>query len=369
MTDTEKYIIDISNIISNIEKNTIDNINENIIDIEKKINKTIFSYSNNNVIVNDSFQFDQELLKPTFIFQSGLPGNSFAFFLAKNVGLNSTVLKRAKKYLGNRQKQLEKSITTLQKNKKEYEKLLLESRKEILKAEKIQEEYQTQKEKIGTQKEKIISDAKLKASEIVNSASTLVETTIRELKEAKKLELDIKKEFKVEQERLLKEARTIKLEEAVKNIDAKTVDVLSIGDSVGMIDNTGIGIVLEADNNKTVALVSCNGIKFRLPYSQLYLRKNNAKIEKPKSIPLKLDVDTKLDLRGYRVDEALQEVEKFISQALQGNANYISIIHGKGTGILREAIHNYLKTFSEIKNFRLGETFEGGSGATFVYFY
>ena len=135
-----------------------------------------------------------------------------------------------------------------------------------------------------------------------------------------------------------------------------------------MVGSNTAGSVLEADNKEKIALVSFNGLKFRLPFDQLYLTKKKELPVERKVIPLKLDVKTKLDLRGYRAEEALTEVDKFISDAIHGNVDCVSIIHGHGLGILREVIHNYLKTFSAIKSFRLGERYEGGSGATFVYF-
>jgi DNA mismatch repair protein MutS2 len=240
--------------------------------------------TNENVIQNDSFEFDEQQLKPTYVFQSGLPGNSFAFFLAKTVGLSPIVLKRAKKYLGKRQKQLEKSIMTLQKHKKEYEKLILEHRQELLLMEKTKEEYISKKQTFNEKKNKIIDDAKLEAAQILTQANALVENTIRELKEVnknnnwqmpivKKTKLDIKKEFKKQKELIEKEALLIKKKEFTKNQNIQLATELFSNDIVGMLENNSEGIVLEADNIKKIALVIFNGLKFRLPYNQLYLKK------------------------------------------------------------------------------------------------
>ena len=360
-------MIDIEKNIAIIEKNAVAK-EKNISEIEKAISELEKSLENANVIQNGSFEFDEKQLRPTFVFKEGLPGNSFAFFLAKEVGLSSLVLSRAKQHLGGRQKQLEKSISVLQNHKKEYDSLILECRKEQINIEKIKKEYENKKKELTNKKEKIINDAKLEADKILSSAAMVVETTIKELRETKKNELDIKKEFKAEQERLSKEAARIKTEQVVKNKDVIIAEVLAVNDVVGMLDSSGEGVVLESNDIEKTALVAFNGLKFRLPYSQLYLKENKKQTKKIKIAPIKLDVRTKLDLRGYRVEEALQETEKFIYQALQRNAFDVSIIHGKGTGVLREVIHNYLKTIPEIKSFRLGEQYEGGSGATFVYF-
>jgi DNA mismatch repair protein MutS2 len=326
------------------------------------------NHTKNKVIQNDSFEFDADELRPTFIFKEGLPGNSFAFFLAKNVGLSSLVIKRAKKYLGNRHKQLERSISTLQAHKKEYESLVLESRRQLLETEKIKENYRQQQNKITESKNKIINNAKIEAEKILKNATEFVENTIKELKTAKKNELEIIRQFKNKKQEIANETAEIKRLEATIKDDLQLAIHLEVNDIVGMVGNNSAGMVLEADNKEKIALVSFNGLKFRLPFDQLYLTtKKNLPVER-KVVPLKLDVQTKLDLRGYRVEEALKEVDKFISEAIHGNVDFVSIIHGKGTGVLREVIHNYLKTFSVIKSFRLGEIYEGGSGATFVYF-
>ncbi|MCL2039210.1 MAG: Smr/MutS family protein [Bacteroidetes bacterium] len=322
---------------------------------------------NNAVIQNDSFEFDAKELKPTFVFKEGLPGNSFAFYLAKNVGFSPLLLNRAKKYLGNKHKQLERSIASLHKHKKEYEHLVLECRRQLLEAEKVKENYNNQQNKITESKNKIINDAKLEAEKILKNATDLVENTLKELKNAKKNDLEATRQFKEAKRTLAAETSEIQHAEATKKDNLQLAEHLEFNDTVGMVGNNRVGVVLEADNKDKIALVSFNGLKFRLPFHQLYLTKKVIQQAK-KAIPLKLDVNTKLDLRGYRAEEALQEVDKFISDAIHGSVDFVSIIHGKGTGVLREVIHNYLKTFTAIKSFRLGEIYEGGSGATFVYF-
>jgi len=335
---------------------------------QSSLKNYIINYRKNNIIQNDSFEFDDKELKPTFVFQEGMPGNSFAFFLAKTIGFSLLLLKRAKKYLSRKHQQSEKVIISLQKHKKEYEKLILECRSEQIKLNNEREQYEQKKKELTTKKEKIIAEAKLEADKIIKSASTLVDNTIKELKEAKRKEAEIKKEFKTEKERISKEVTRIRTEQVIKEKNFTIVENLSINDIVGMIDSNVDGIVLEANNIEKIALVIFNGLKFRLPYSQLYLKENKKEIKTTRIVPLNLSVETKLDLRGCRVEEALGLVEKFISQALYGNAIYASIIHGKGTGVLRDVIHNYLKSVTEVKSFRLGEQYEGGSGATFISF-
>jgi DNA mismatch repair protein MutS2 len=339
-------------------KNKLENNNE--LENKNEINK------NRGVIENCSFEFDETALKPTYNFLSGIPGNSYAFFLAKNVGLSNRVINRSKKYLGNRQKQLERSISVLQKFKKETEDIIKESRAEKLKYEGMRKDYENRKKEFVEKKKSLLDEAKLEANEILQKANALVENTIRDLREEKKSITEAKTEFVKQQKEIEAEAKMIKTQKQQLNLNIEIAENLKPDDTVGMLDSPEIGIVLDADNDNKTALVEFNGMKFRLPFSQLYL-KEKPTVRKSSTVELKLDVKIKLDLRGFRADEALNETTNFISQAIMGNADYITIIHGKGTGALRLAIHELLKQTNGVKSFRLGEIFEGGSGVTVAY--
>ena len=323
--------------------------------------------NNQTAIENGSFEFDETALKPTYNFLTGIPGNSYAFFLAKNVGLSSRVINRSKKYLGNRQKQLERSISILQKFRKETEDIIKESRAEKLKYEGMKKDYENRKKELIEKKKSLIEEAKLEANEILQKANALVKNTIRELREEKKSMMEVKAEFVKQQKEIETEAKMIKTQKQQVDLNVEIAENLKPDDTVGMLDSAEIGIVIEADNDNKTALVEFNGMKFRLPFSQLYLKEKPLTVRKSSSVEIKLDVKTKLDLRGFRAEEALNETTNFIAQAIMGNADYVTIIHGKGTGALRLAIHELLKQTTGIKSFRLGEIFEGGSGITVAY--
>jgi DNA mismatch repair protein MutS2 len=335
---------------------------------EEKLNENSEKESKKaGVIENASFEFDEKILKPTYNFLAGIPGNSYAFFLAKNVGLSKKVVERSKKYLGNRQKELEKSIATLQNFKQETEEIIKEARSEKLKYEGMKKDYENRKSEFIDKKKQLIEDAKVEANAILQKANALIENTIKEIREEKRSIAEVKNEFAKQQKELENEVAKIKIKQKnpIENIEFATE--LFPNDAVGMLESAEIGIVIEADNIAKTALVEFNGMKFRLPFSQLYMKERPKNLVKKTIIPLNLNVKTRLDLRGFRAEAALQEVENFIAEAIMGNADYITIIHGKGTGALRVAIHQELKHLSGVKNFRLGEIVEGGSGVTIAY--
>jgi len=331
------------------------------------------NHSNRNsqlaVIKNGSFEFDTVGLKPTYNFLSGVPGNSYAFFLARNVGLSERVIKRSEKYLDSGQKQLEDSINALQKLLKENEDIIKEARAEKLKYEGLKKDYENRKKELISKKKTLLDDAKIEAKAILQQANALVENTIKELREEKKSIAEIKTAFAKQQKELETEVATIQIEKQKKqqvNSNIEAIQILKSDDTVGMLDSSQVGIVLEVDNNSRIALVEFNGIKFRLPFSQLYLREKPM-VRKASTVSLNLNVKTRLDLHGFRVEDALKETTNFISQAILGNADYVTIIHGLGTGALQNAIHELLKHTTTVKSFRSGDIHEGGEGVTVVY--
>ena len=327
---------------------------------------------NREVIENASLEFNETALKPTYNFLAGSPGNSYAFFLAKNIGISSIVLDRAKSYLGDRQKELEKSIAVLQKYKQEARELIRQVNIDKSKLDEKQENLEKREKDLSNRKKEIISKAKMEAYSILQNANALVKNTIKELKLQQRDVNDVKREFNIKVKQLAEEISLMQKDEKRKE---KKIISLEVGDIVGLIDGSQVGEVMEVNNKNHTALVDFNGIKFRLKFEQLYFKdKGNSNLKPPKKRTseivdyLKLDVDTKLDLRGMRVDEALKKLDKFLADSLLSNIGYVTIIHGKGTGALRSAIHKLLKDINEVKSFRIGELVEGGAGVTVVYF-
>jgi DNA mismatch repair protein MutS2 len=190
----------------------------------------------------------------------------------------------------------------------------------------------------------------------------LIEKTIREIKEDKKSVAEIKKDFNNEKNRIDKYIKDKKLEDRV---DTSSV-IFQIGDSVTAEDSNSSGYIIQIYDESKTALVDFNGIKFKIAQDQL--KKSDHKKEKKKSSEsyVSFDIKTSADVRGMRAHEAIPEVDELISNALMSSLDRITIIHGKGTGALRVAIQEYLKTHYSVKSFRSGTMLEGGDGVTVV---
>lgn len=207
-----------------------------------------------------------------------------------------------------------------------------------------------------------INNAKIEADNIIKSANSLIEKTIKELKEASKPISEIKNEFVKEKEKIEKEALEIKN----NNLnEGEVVSDLVIGDEVILIGTNSNGIVLEANNQNKIATVDFNGFKVKIKYNELQ-KINKPKVKKENSNFIKFDIKTKLDIRGLRAEEAIRELDIFIQDAIVNGVQRLSIIHGKGTGALRQVVHNYLDNLNIELNYHLGDLVEGGAGITIV---
>lgn len=312
-------------------------------------------------ILNASMEFDGARLVPTYRFQSGVPGNSYAFVLAQSVGIPDVVMERAKTYLGDRHSELEESIAALGRFKQEAEENLRKAAQERIVAEKKRIDYEEKLTEIKTKRNQIIGEARDEAQSIVQKSNALVEQTIKEIREAQRPIAEIKKDFEGGKKDI--EARAAAMKPKVSQSETEE---LQAGDSVTMSGSNEVGLLITLDKASQSAVVEFNGLKFKTALAQLRKAAKSKQKEASKSSGgiVKFDSKINLDLRGQRADAACKEVEQFISDAMMTNLHTLNIIHGKGTGALRAAIHDQLKGHPSVASFRLGTIQEGGDGVT-----
>lgn len=314
-------------------------------------------------ITNASLEFDGEHLKPTFSFLFGVPGNSYAFALAKTVGLPDVVLERSSKYLGDRHNELEKSIHAMQAFRLEAQQVSLQAAAELAKARQLRIEAETRLADIKKKRSTAVEDAREEARDILRKANALIENTIREVREQQKSATTIKNEFEIERQALTTVNQS---QDEHQPVGGQT---LRIGDSVSIKGTTSTGSLIGIDGNQ--ARIDVNGITFTVPVVKL-IRSTSKLDAKPVHRNIvdhfKLDASTTLDLRGMRVDEGLRTLEGFINDAILSGLHQASLIHGKGTGAMRKAVHEYLYEHPQISSYRIGTIHEGGDGITVVEF-
>jgi len=335
-------------------------------------------------IVNAAMLFDSDNLKPLYILQKGRPGSSFAFEIASSIGLSEKIISSAKSKLGQSQVDfdnilldLEKERQKLTSQREKYDKLIQELKE---KAEKYKIEY----EKLLREKKQIIRQANEQVDELMARANSLIENTIRQIKEKqanKQATRNIRMRFEKQKKSLNIQRRKLEtqvnkaLESVVKKHRQKKHEItqIQIGDYVKH-NKTGIkGQVLEIKDNR--ALVLMGNIKTILKLNELEkLSSDEARDlkQQEKKGGVKVDMQkpnqfiTALDVRGLRVDEALQKVVKFLDAALVANIGEVRILHGTGDGILRKNIREYLSKEDFVQWYGDAEPKFGGPGITIV---
>lgn len=324
---------------------------------------------NREEIENASLEFDEKNLKPTYKFLVGIPGNSYAFSLARNIGLPEHILQRARKYLDKKSNELEKSIKLLQEYQKKALQDLNKAQTQKAKAEALLKEYQTKFDEFNKRKSELLANARAEAMKIIENSNALIENTIREIREQAKAPKEIKQEFEQKKKEIL---QTDEIAIEPPKAEVPSNHDFQVGSYVYYPDNNTYGKIVELDKSKQIATVEFNGIKFKIKTNLLQLsseeeaKKDNFATSSSYASNIKFDASTRLDVRGERVEIALRKVDEFISEAILGNISTVTIIHGKGTGALRQAIQEYLRYHQLVVSFRDGDLVEGGQGVTIV---
>lgn len=311
-------------------------------------------------IANASLEFDPEKLVPTYAFLQGVPGNSYAFELAKSVGLPEVVMNRASTYLGDKHSELEQSIAVMQRYRLDAEKKSMEVNQQLAEAERKRKEYEQRFMDFKAKYQKLMQVANAEAADVVKKAQASIEQAIREAREQSRPVADIKQDVEKLRQEIAKNVEQF----SPKNMNANN-DVFEVGDSVVMKESNQAGVIVELDGKN--AMVEFNGMKFKVNVNELrHTATKPTQKARRQTGQLKLDAAATLDVRGQRAAETITQVDQFISDAIAGNVPFLTIIHGKGTGALRQAIHDFLKEHPQVASYRLGTLGEGDAGVTVV---
>ncbi|MBM6920670.1 endonuclease MutS2 [Phocea massiliensis] len=334
-------------------------------------------------VENASCEFDVKTLQPTYRLMIGTPGRSNAFEISRRLGISETVLSRASSLVESDKKSFEDVIDRLESSRQENEEKNRELTAQIKALKEERESLRTANHDAIIQKEQIIEQARKEASRIVDAVkldANLIMDELQKLRREKEKEDFIrrtgeaKSQLRGKLDKLSDQANPV-----VKRSNEGYVlpRPLKKGDTVLIVDIDKTATVLELPDKSGNVLVQAGIMKTRVPVSNLRL---DEKAKKPKlngasirTISSNKGAKTargmmELDLRGQTVEEALMELDMFISRSLLSHIEQVTIIHGKGTGALRSAVHDYLKHCKQVKTFRLGVYGEGETGVTIVTF-
>ncbi|MEH7300310.1 endonuclease MutS2 [Neobacillus drentensis] len=322
-------------------------------------------------VLNASVEFDVETLSPTYKLLLGVPGRSNAFEISKRLGLNDRVIQSARSHVSEDTNQIDKMIASLEESKRQAEKEQEEARDFLKQAEILQKDMQKQMMEFYEKKDSMLEKAAEKAEEIVEEAKTEAEKVIRDLRKMRtEKHADIKEHELIDaKKRLEKAAPEIKKSAKLTNKKNKTYTYMP-GDEVKVLTFGQKGTLVERVSANEWQ-VQIGILKMKVKEKDMEYMSTPKQVEtKPIAIVKGRDsyVKLELDLRGERYEDALLKVEKYIDDALLSSYPRVSIIHGKGTGALRQGVQEYLKNHRSVKKIRFGEAGEGGSGVTIVEF-
>lgn len=317
-----------------------------------------FAY-NTERIENASLEFNVETLSPNFNFVIGVPGQSFTFEIARKYDFPESILSESHKYLDENESRLEDLLKDLNETKQNYTILKNKSDLENSRLVALTNLYESKIKEITKNEKELKYKAKLDADKIIKDANKLIEKTIKEIREDKHTPKEIKTEFKKEAEKLTEL-------ESVKD-DIKVVfEKIKAGDIVRIKNSLSTGEVLDISNGHVS--VNMNGLIVKADISDLEkISRKEASREISGTSNIEINdgkVELSIDFRGKFSHEIGDALEKFIYDSINNGLKEVSIIHGKGSGKLREEVRKQLKGNRFVKSFRLGNWNEGDSGVT-----
>ena len=334
-----------------------------------------------NFVENACCEFDVETLRPTYRLLIGIPGKSNAFAISSKLGLSDEIIHAAKEQISKEDESFEDVIADLEQSRVTIEKEHQEIAEYKERIRTLQEQLQKKNEKIDQAKDKILRDANEKARAILQEAKDVADETIRDFNKAgasadiKELE---KKRQKVRDKINEKNGKLALGNTQKKPADQKTVDPkkLKKGDSVKIISMNLKGIVNTLPDAKGNLFVQCGIMRMQTNVNDLVpvkeetitapalQRTNTGKLKMSKSF----SVSSEINLLGCTVDEAIAKLDKYLDDAYLAHLPSVRVVHGKGTGALRNAVQSHLKRLKYVKEYRLGEYGEGDAGVTIVTF-
>lgn len=326
-------------------------------------------------IENASVEFDVETLSPTYKLLIGIPGKSNAFEISKRLGLNDIIINKSKEILSKENIEFEDVLSQIEKDRNTSEINKERSEREKKEIEKLRNELEIKQEKIDRIRKDALRNAKIEARDILENAKSQANDIIKELRN---ISTDIEKEKnkQIQDAKNKLKSNLDKVSDGLsENILGKTNKKppknLKPGDSIKLLSLNQIATVVtepDKDGNLTVQAgimkinVNVNNIEKAVDEVSEKTEERTRGMIKTKSKRVK----TELDLRGKNLEEAMLDVDKYLDDVYMSGLNQVTIIHGKGTGVLREGIKKQLKNHKLIDSYRIGKYGEGGTGVTVV---
>jgi len=330
---------------------------------------------------NASMEFDQQSLSPTYRFQKGIPGSSYAFEIADRLELPSELTRRAREWVGSSKNRMESLIISLEQESQRLQREKSEIRRQQRDWQASKDELDKRLSRIREERDSIRSKAMEEAAGLLRDANRKIEEAIRAAAERDKEKLREKRQEVEQLDQQVRQKQQRKKKRKQKAAAAADADAgpdadlpPKTGDAVRLIDSNMTGELVEISGKQ--ATVEVNGLRIKTGYDNLV--RSGQKPEKRPAPGFRITTSDRdrstakpfrgtLDVRGKRGPDAVQEVMHFVDEGLSRGIRQLTIVHGKGDGILRKLVHEHLASRGDVHHFETAPIQEGGDGCTYVY--
>ena len=330
-------------------------------------------------VENACCEFDVETLRPTYRLLLGIPGKSNAFAISSKLGLPDYIIEKAKEQLSEHDESFEDLLTHLEDSRRTIEKERAEIASYKREIELLKNKFEQKQLRLDEQKERILREANEKANSILRDAKEFADETMKNFRKFGKENIsaaDMERERERIRQQLAKTQGSSRIEVKKPKKTYKASD-FKLGESVKVLSMNLTGTVSSLPDAKGNLFVQMGILRSQVNISDLEI------IEEPMTITAKqmrrtssgkmkmrksMSISPEINLLGKTVDEAIAELDKYLDDAYLAHLSPVRIVHGKGTGALRQGVHNYLKRQKHVKSYRLGAFGEGDAGVTIVEF-
>ena len=333
-----------------------------------------------NFVENACCEFDVETLRPTYRLLIGIPGKSNAFAISSKLGLSDEIINAAKEQISKEDESFEDVISDLEQSRVLIEREREETNRYREEAEELQKRLSRKEDRLESSRDEILRKAREEAQALLREAKEYADESIRKYNKLGNASGSAK-EMEKERTKLREKMASLQKDNAVKT-DKKPKKALQakdlrLGDSVKVLSMNLRGTVSTLPDAKGNLFVQMGILRSQVNINDLVLliddtNTNEKKFRKTSAGKIKMNksatISTEIKLLGMTVDEALSELDKYLDDAYLAHLSSVRIVHGKGTGALRNAVHGYLKKSKYIKNYHLAEFGEGDAGVTIAEF-
>ena len=321
----------------------------------------------NRSMVNASVRFNRETLEPEYILDIGLPGASHALSIAQRLELPSNVIDKAKSMLSDEAVQLENVLERLDSSQRSLAKNMEKAKADSEKAAQQKERLQKELDDLKKKRRSMLHDAQKEAESVVENARKEMEKILRTVREKGEVPEEVNKI----REKVVKKRDNLR--DSIKQTEAKPaqpvkVEALNVGDRVWIEKLQDHGSIVSISSDKKKVQIDLNGMPFTMKVSELGKATSAAPVkEKKQNHKVSLNykrssVSMELNVIGKRVEDALNEVEKYLDNAMSAGVEQVRIVHGRGTGALRKGLHDFLRESRFVTKFSCPEADENSPG-------